>query len=259
MPMKSHNETLIFLADCIEEKQNYTQYYVYLTSEERKRADAFIFGEDRVSYVMTHGKLNEQLGYLLKIMPSQLRFIRNAFGKPFVHPNINNAGIQFNISHTRCKSAIMISKQNIGVDIESQNCSKINICDLNKSICHTDEYRHYQTLPFFLKDKYLYKLWVMKEAILKLIGTGLSMPMSQIKLDCFVSNITSVKLIDLQETIFVHYTEYERGEHLACASFIKMYPLHFSEKNEINANKNLKNGRFWSGNMIHKNSYIKNH
>jgi phosphopantetheinyl transferase len=84
----------------------------------------------------------------------------------------------------------------------------------------------------------------MKEAIVKLVGTGLFMAMNQIKLDCFVSNVTSVKLMDYQKKIFVHYTEYEQGEHLAFASFIKMYHLHFSEKTEIECREKYKKWQF---------------
>src|SRR5881397_1867586 len=66
--------------------------YATLSEDERNRSARFRFERDRRRFVVARGALRDLLGRYLDIDPGQIRFIYNAFGKPELHPDIDNEG-----------------------------------------------------------------------------------------------------------------------------------------------------------------------
>lgn len=102
------------------------------------------------------------------------QFEYNEHGKPAI---VGHPDIFFNLSH--CKEAVLcaISDQPVGVDVES-------VRSFNDSLVHytmnEDEIREIETS----EDRAVafIRLWTMKEAALKLEGTGISKDMKQVLL-----------------------------------------------------------------------------
>lgn len=102
------------------------------------------------------------------------QFEYNEHGKPAI---VGHPDIFFNLSH--CKEAVLcaISDQPVGVDVES-------VRSFNESLVHytmnEDEIREIETA----EDRAVafIRLWTMKEAALKLEGTGISKDMKQVLL-----------------------------------------------------------------------------
>lgn len=102
------------------------------------------------------------------------QFEYNEHGKPAI---VGHPDIFFNLSH--CKEAVLcaISDQPVGVDVES-------VRSFNDSLVHytmnEDEIREIETA----EDRAVafIRLWTMKEAALKLEGTGISKDMKQVLL-----------------------------------------------------------------------------
>ena len=100
------------------------------------------------------------------------QFEYNEHGKPAI---VGHPEIFFNFSH--CKEAVLcaISEQPVGVDVES-------VRSFNDSLVHytmnEDEIREIETA----EDRAVafIRLWTMKEAALKLEGTGISKDMKQV-------------------------------------------------------------------------------
>ena len=100
------------------------------------------------------------------------QFEYNEHGKPAI---VGHSEIFFNFSH--CKEAVLcaISEQPVGVDVES-------VRSFNDSLVHytmnEDEIREIETA----EDRAVafIRLWTMKEATLKLEGTGISKDMKQV-------------------------------------------------------------------------------
>ena len=100
------------------------------------------------------------------------QFEYNEHGKPAI---VGHPEIFFNFSH--CKEAVLcaISEQPVGVDVES-------VRSFNDSLVHytmnEDEMREIETA----EDRAVafIRLWTMKEAALKLEGTGISKDMKQV-------------------------------------------------------------------------------
>lgn len=99
-------------------------------------------------------------------------FEYNEHGKPFI---VGYPEIYFNLSH--CKEAVVcvISDKPIGVDVESIREYKESLVryTMNDEEIHEIESAEHPDVAFI-------RLWTMKEATLKLIGTGISKDMKSV-------------------------------------------------------------------------------
>lgn len=99
-------------------------------------------------------------------------FEYNEHGKPSI---IGHPEIFFNLSH--CKEAVVcvISDKPVGVDVESireYRESLVRYTMNEKEICEIESAEH--------PDVAFIRLWTMKEATLKLLGTGISKDMKSV-------------------------------------------------------------------------------
>jgi 4'-phosphopantetheinyl transferase len=129
----------------------------------------------------------------------------NKYGKPFLK-HIKH--LHFNLSHTGEYVVCAISDTPVGVDIELTNShiKKISSGFLTKKEC-----QKYQTAS----NQRLTKLWTIKEAMVKLMGKGLSQRMNTIVL---ASQRLMNRRVYTYAKKYVNYPEM----HLAIASY---YPL----------------------------------
>ena len=98
---------------------------------------------------------------VLKIIESDIKL--NEHGKPYTDAK----KIHFSISHSGEYAAAAVSNGEIGIDIE---LVKKRNYKLAKKICTADEYK-------WLLEDYeagFFKLWTLKESVLKAVGTGFS-------------------------------------------------------------------------------------
>lgn len=106
--------------------------------------------------------LKEVLKSEFNIDQFNLKF--NKFGKPY----IENKNVYFNISHDENKTAIVISDKEVGVDIEYLTYNEAVL----KKAFNEKEIRKIKEST---DSKYEFtKMWVMKEAYVKMLGVGLS-------------------------------------------------------------------------------------
>jgi len=113
----------------------------------------------------------------------------NECSKPFIKDN----NLYFNISHSNDYILIAISDLNVGVDIES----KIQLKRANSIIekFNKEEIEKYNKV--INKEEYITKLWVKKESLAKLNGTGLSFSLLASKINNKQFNVK--KLYSKQE------------------------------------------------------------
>ena len=93
-------------------------------------------------------------------------FEYNEHGKPSIagHPEIH-----FNLSHCKEAAVCVVSDQPIGVDVESIREYKEGLVNYSMN---EEEKRQIESSEH--PDRAFIRLWTMKEATLKLIGTGIS-------------------------------------------------------------------------------------
>lgn len=130
---------------------------------------------------------------LKNITINSIYFEKNEFGKPFIK---NHPETQFNISHTRGAIAIGFSDKPIGVDIEKIKNPSIGATQSNKIAQRffTKSEISYIVNSTKNKQEKFYEIWTRKEAYIKWVGCGLTIPLTSFnvldkELKCKISTI----------------------------------------------------------------------
>ncbi len=144
-------------------------------------------------YKHLKGKVQNGLAYLLLIhalreegvFDEMPEFRYNKHDKPFL---INYPGWYFNFSH--CKTAVccVLSRTDVGIDIEEVAEYKENLANY---VCSEEELIILQNSENKADD--FYKLWTRKEAAFKMLGSGITKEIKNI-LDTPNINIESHKI-----------------------------------------------------------------
>ena len=143
-----------------------------LSAKERERAARFRFADHQRRFRIGHGALRAILGGYLGADPAAVEFTLGPRGKPYV------AGIGpfFNLSHSGKLALIAVADCEIGVDLE-----KVRHLESLTAIAQ----RHFSAFEFAALDALddaarqlaFYRCWTRKEAYIKALGVGLSMPL----------------------------------------------------------------------------------
>jgi 4'-phosphopantetheinyl transferase len=162
----------IYLPQFIDES---TQFLSILSPEEIKRAKRFHFEKHRERFIITHYFLRHILSLYIGLAPSEITFYFGDHGKPYLKHDQKD--IYFNLSHSDNIAILgLICHKEIGVDIEKiETKSKMNVA---KRFFNEDEYAYLLGLPKNKQNIEFYKLWACKEAVIKALGRGLSIPLN---------------------------------------------------------------------------------
>lgn len=150
--------------------------WAILNKDEGERAMRFARHEDRVRYVCTRAALRRLLAARLGRRPRDLRFLAGAHGKPRLAQACGaDLRLEFNVSHSGAHALIAISSRRaVGVDIE--HCDPaLDIAGIEQQVLSPAERQMAAGLqPGF------FERWVVKEAVLKAIGTGVADQLQQL-------------------------------------------------------------------------------
>ena len=152
-----------------------------LSPDEHDRARRFRFDADRVSFAGTRAVLRQLLAHYAAELPASLEFSYGPNGKPFLANN--NRNVSFNVSRSRPYSVIAVTNGlSPGIDIEV--------------IRPVQEYRGIASRYFTPRElewlnsrdekdrvRNFFRIWVLKEAVLKADGRGLSMPLNEVDME----------------------------------------------------------------------------
>ena len=130
--------------------------------------------EKMLRYKHLKGQIQCALAYILLIhalreegiFEEMPEFYYNEHDKPFLK---NYPGWFFNISHCRSAVCCVLSRKDIGIDIEEVKEYKESLAAY---ICNDEELKSLHDSSNKADD--FYKLWTKKEAVFKLIGSGIT-------------------------------------------------------------------------------------
>jgi 4'-phosphopantetheinyl transferase len=149
-----------------------------LSADERVIADRFRFQEDRERFIVAHGLVRTVLSGYLGCAPADLRFLRNARGKP----RLDGAGTtdrRFNLSHSHDIALLALAEgREVGVDIEHERAD-LGILEIAERFFAVEEFRALRDLPQDARRSAFFQAWTCKEAFLKAAGNGLSDGLNQ--------------------------------------------------------------------------------
>ncbi|MBE9183761.1 4'-phosphopantetheinyl transferase superfamily protein [Microcoleus sp. LEGE 07076] len=150
-----------------------------LSTDEQTKAERFYFPKDRNQFIVSRGALRAILSRYLHINPCLLRFEYNPYGKPSLTVAQGGDTLRFNLSHSHGITLIAMTKnRDVGVDIEGIN-PNISYLQIAESVFSPYENTLLRSLPKHLQLTAFFTCWTRKEAYIKAVGKGLSIPLNQ--------------------------------------------------------------------------------
>jgi 4'-phosphopantetheinyl transferase len=181
-----------------------------LSIEEKKRAEAYKQADKAFAYIIAHGFVRLLLNALTQIPAQELVFLQGHYGKPYL---AQAPELAFNLSYSkRFLFFAHGSKGQIGVDIEAMR-KLPNLLQIIEQQFHPDEKAF--LLPFSNDElvTQFYRIWICKEAYIKALGMGLSLPVNS-----FAVDLAKPARIKGQSNWFLHEYDLEEAHLGAVAS-----------------------------------------
>ncbi len=144
-----------------------------LDAAERERAGRYRFARDRERFVARRAFLRRVLAGYLGIAPAAIRYRHAARSRPEIDPSY---GISFSTSHSDGLAIVAVARGRlVGVDLERLRPIP-DALDLARSLFAPPEYEHVRNVPVDARCEVFLHLWTRKEAYVKALGVGMSLP-----------------------------------------------------------------------------------
>jgi 4'-phosphopantetheinyl transferase len=149
-----------------------------LSADERERAARFRFPPLSASYILSRGSLRVLLGRYLEIEPGLMRFAYGTHGKPrLAFPEVP---LHFNLAHAGGFAVYAFADCEVGVDIEAVR-PMANQESIVRRFFSREECGEWLALDASQRDDAFYRCWTRKEAYIKALGGGLSIPLDSFR------------------------------------------------------------------------------
>jgi 4'-phosphopantetheinyl transferase len=150
----------------------------FLSPEEITRAAAFVFEDLRRSFLLSRGALRFLIGRYLRISPEKVLLIHNSHGKPsLAHPKGTSKPFEFNASHSGEIALFAFTTGcELGVDVEQVRPLE-GMARVASQFFSREESEDLFSLPLVEREQAFFLCWTRKEAYVKAIGHGLSIPL----------------------------------------------------------------------------------
>lgn len=152
--------------------------WAVLDPAEQAQARRFRFERDQHRYVAAHAMLRFALAVAAGCRMQDLLFARAGNGRPLLRAP---AGLQFNLSHSGALAACIVTRGTpCGIDIEHIQ-PDTHIDDIAKRHFSMAEQRYLARIDDGeARRQAFFRLWTLKEAFMKALGTGLQTPLDAI-------------------------------------------------------------------------------
>lgn len=152
-----------------------------LSLEEKERADQFRFERDRQIFRAFHAGKRRILSRYLGVSSEEIAFCRGVCGKPILALPETTPSIQFNLSHSKGLALLAVRwGGEVGVDVETLQPAQRMTPIFNRFASGPEKAAFASALAKG-KDsgQLLTAWWVGKEAFVKAVGRGLSLPFAR--------------------------------------------------------------------------------
>ena len=150
----------------------------WLSDVEQTRRERFLQAAARSRYTLSRAALRAILCERLECDASELAIEPGEFGKPFALVRSGPAEISFNVSHSGRHGLIAVAREGrLGVDVE-ELVKPRGLDILIGATLTPGEQADLLTMKQTERTRDFFRLWTIKEALVKARGTGLSVDVS---------------------------------------------------------------------------------
>jgi 4'-phosphopantetheinyl transferase len=149
-----------------------------MSDAELDRAARFYFERHRVRFIFSHGVLRGVLSNYLRCLAKDIEFEGNEFGKPSLKATSSNNDLMFNMSHSGDLVIVAVATRRlVGVDIEFMRPLRDMTAVAERNFT-PNERVVLEKASLGEKEHVFYTCWTRKEAFIKAVGRGLSIPLT---------------------------------------------------------------------------------
>lgn len=153
-------------------EEEFHRLLCYVSAEKCKKINRFHRYEDAqrslISDVLTRRIISNRLG----LNNNEIIFEYNEYGKPALSKNMN---LHFNTSHAGQWVVCAVHRLPVGIDVERIQPIEF---DIAKRFFCQEEYQELMQREDTQRLSGFYELWTLKEAYIKAVGKGLSIPLN---------------------------------------------------------------------------------
>lgn len=202
--MSTNNLYYVEINDMLDEI-SFKKLLSFVCDEKQEKIKRFHFDIDKKLSLYSELLVRTIICQTLNIPNTEIIFDRNKYGKPYLR---GYHDFHFNLSHTRDAIAVAVSNGPVGVDIEKFRDANIEIAKR----FFTDGEASFITRNIIDTDKRFYEIWTKKEAYIKFIGKGLSIPLNSF--DVLDNNISiNIHTFEKDDYIISVCNEYLRTQY----------------------------------------------
>jgi 4'-phosphopantetheinyl transferase len=178
LPLRG-DEVHLWRLDLAAVASNENRWQSMLSDEEKQRASRFHFTVDRQRFVTSRAVLRMLLAAYLNIKPGDIGFSYSAKEKPLLASPYTATDVMFNISHSGEVALLAFTRRRrIGVDVEVIRAN-IEIDQIARRFFSVHEQEELAELKNDDRPLGFFRCWTRKEAYIKAVGDGLSLPLAQ--------------------------------------------------------------------------------
>lgn len=176
LPMPGESEIHVWSVDVDAPFASTSAHAAILSPDERLKAARFRFEIDRHRFLQRRTALRSILARYLDVAPRDIAYALNAFGKPEIAQPAG-ARLAFNVSHSEGIALIAVAKATLlGVDIERLK-PVAEAESIAARFFAASEAAVLASLDVRDRAEGFLNAWTRKEAVVKALGGGLSIPL----------------------------------------------------------------------------------
>lgn len=151
----------------------------HLSADERARAARFRFAEHRTAFVAGRGAQREILSRYTGLPPHALVYSETAYGKQSLAGAAASLDVRYNVSNSGDLALFALTRgREIGVDLEKLKPMPDGL-DIAQRFFSAPENEIFAAIDESMRDVAFFNCWTRKEAYIKAVGEGLSMPLDR--------------------------------------------------------------------------------
>jgi 4'-phosphopantetheinyl transferase len=179
-PRLGEGEVHVWRASLLASPGELARLHALLSAEEQVRAARFRYDLHCGRFIAGRAIQRLLLARYLDADPATLRYRQAEHGKPSLDDPWAESGIRFNVSNAEDGLLVALAAgRELGVDLEPLHRA-VDRDAVARRFFSAPENEVYDTIPEDERDAAFFTCWTRKEAYIKAVGDGLTMP-----LDCF--------------------------------------------------------------------------